>query len=207
MPATMTTRELEAFGGVHRHQPDARLLRALGLVCFGQQRQTIDEAAERRHRPRATRIRARPTRAPSGSRSGLRLPRCVSSRRRLQIARRDRASRPRVVDTLAPAMSLDEAAIRSRKALSAVSARGGSSLCGRAPIDQPRPERPRRRRAAADRRRAAAMSASLVADGSMASSDLEHASCRSPRAGTFTTRRKLTSSCGLMRGAGRRARP
>ncbi len=39
-------RELEALGGVHRHQPDAGVLGAVLFVGFRKQRQPIDESAE-----------------------------------------------------------------------------------------------------------------------------------------------------------------
>ena len=52
-------------------------LRARFLVDVGQQRQLIDEARRATARVRGSRIRAPPTRAPSGSRCGLPPPRCA----------------------------------------------------------------------------------------------------------------------------------
>ena len=43
-------RELETLGAVQGHQPDARIAIALLLVHIGQQRQAVDEAAQRRLR-------------------------------------------------------------------------------------------------------------------------------------------------------------
>jgi len=40
--------ELEPLGRVHRHEPDARVGGSLLLVDLGEQRQPVDEAAQRR---------------------------------------------------------------------------------------------------------------------------------------------------------------
>ena len=86
MPATMTTGNSRPLAACMRHQPDARFLGAFGLVGLRQQRQPVDEPAERRRRRRAIRTRARPRRAPSGSRCGASASSLRSSRRSLQVA-------------------------------------------------------------------------------------------------------------------------
>ncbi len=195
MPATMTTGNSRPLAACIDISQTRASVGAFGLVGFGQERQAIDEAAERRVGFARSRTPARPTPVPSGFRCAPRLPRCAR-RADPGDSRIDRASRPRVVDTLAPAASSASDAIRSRNAVSAASARGGSSRRSSATRAAPRAIAATALGSQAGGEAAACRHRSSTS-GSTASSASMHR-LPMPRAGTLTTRRKLTSSCGLM---------
>ena len=203
----ITDRELEALGAVHRHQPDARVLGALGLVHLGQQRQAIDEAARATVPARGLRTRARPTPVRRGSRSRPRLPRCAP--RAGPGGSRDWSSiLPMATDTGSAARHLGRATDqvaerRQRRRRAAGEAPRVEAADDASPRASGAARRARRAAKSGDagqqrrpsgRRRGAASSASITP-------------LPMPRAGTLTTRRRLTSSCGLMTSPGRRARP
>ena len=197
MPATTTIGNSRPLAACMRHQPDARFLRALGLVGFGQQRQAIDEAAERRRRPRAIRTRARPRPVPSGSRCAPRLPRCA--RRAGPAGSRSGRAPGRARSTrCAPATSAASDAMqiaerrRAPRARAAAAAARSSATSSRAQSE--------RGDGAGLQARPSSSGVSRVVVGRI--DGVERVDARvlpMPRAGTFTTRRKLTSSCGLMR--------
>ena len=80
-PAMMTTGNSSPLAACMRHQPDPGFARPGLLVGLRQQRQPVDEAAERRLRLARSRTRAPPTRAPSGFRSARSASSLFSSRR------------------------------------------------------------------------------------------------------------------------------
>ena len=113
MPGDDDDRELEALGGVHRHQPHARFLGARCLVGLRQQRQPIDEAAE--GRPRLARfVLARGRHElhqvldPAFASSLLLLAQIRAG------SRTGRASMPMASTRSTPAASAESPAIRSR---------------------------------------------------------------------------------------------
>ncbi len=195
MPATMTRGNSRPLAACIDISHTRASLRAVCLVGLGQERQAVDESAERRL------ALARFVLARGGDQlhqvldAGFGVLAAFIAQR-LQVARAiehqgdERPTRRR------GRSRWPSAAIRSRKAFRAARARGGiwrasSATSSRAQSDLgdgARLQRPSAAAACPRRRRRSrwprARRCTLLP---------------MPRAGTFTTRRKLTSSCGLMR--------
>ena len=155
------------FGAVQRHQPDARVARALFLVDLREQRQAVDEARRATAPARGSRTRAQPTRARPGSRPGSRRPRCAR-RAGPGGSRSDRAScRWRSTRLAASDFGQLHDQVAERTASDAA-ARAGTRLSSR-PRDQLRP-------------RASATAGARPADGIQKRQVVKHGLARTPGA-------------------------